>query len=249
MPIRLIIADVDGCLVPEKSEAWNFESFHRLALLIRDGNAGSSTLPPLTLCTGRPQPYVEALMKLLDIRVPAICESGAILYSLANNTARYGPRVTPSKVEALRDLRRWIEHALLRNRKDVVIQAGKEAQISLYCADPSLLPAFQKSIETEANIRGVDLDISSSHYYLNLSLQGVDKGAALKMLLKELKIDPKETAAIGDTNGDISLREVCAWFGAPSNAHDPIRKVADYVSSHPETLGTIDILERIRELK
>jgi HAD superfamily hydrolase (TIGR01484 family) len=245
MTFKLIIADVDGCLVPETSAAWDFEPLAQLVRLIRAANAGESQLPPLTLCTGRPQPYVEALMKVLDIRVPAICESGAILYSLSDNRARYGPKVTPSKVEGLRDLRRWIEHALLRNRTDVVIQAGKEAQISLYCGDPAALPPFQTAIEKEAEIRGVDLDVSASHYYLNLSLKGVDKGAALRALLKELRIDAKETAAVGDTIGDISLRDVCSWFAAPANAQEAIRKVADYVSPHEDTKGFSDILENL----
>ncbi len=248
MTLKLIIADVDGCLVPETSAAWDFDSFQHVVRLIRAANAGNSSLPPLTLCTGRPQPYVEALMKLLDIRLPAICESGAIIYSLSDNHARHGPNVTPAKVEDLRDLRRWIEHALLRDRTDVVIQAGKEAQISLYGAEPSKLPPLHQAIEKETGIRGLDLEISASHFYLNLSLKGVDKGAALRLLLQDLRIDPKETAAIGDTVGDLPLREVCARFAAPANAQEEIKKVADYISPHEDTAGMRDILEMLARM-
>jgi hypothetical protein len=64
---RWIISDVDGCLSPEESIPWDLEKLMRLAELTRATSEGQSTLAPMTLCTGRPQPYVEVLMKLLDI--------------------------------------------------------------------------------------------------------------------------------------------------------------------------------------
>jgi HAD superfamily hydrolase (TIGR01484 family) len=249
MPIELIVCDVDGCLVPETSAAWDFEAFAPLVEVIRAANAGSGGLPPVTLCTGRPQPYVEALMKILDIRVPAICESGAIIYSLADNHARLGPGITHQQIDDLRELRRWMEHHLLDGRKDVVIQAGKEAQISLYSSVPSMLPPLHRAIEAEATARHLALEISSSHFYLNISLCGVDKGATLRAVLTDLGIDPRHTAAMGDTEGDLPLRKVCAWMGAPDNAREAIKKVADYVSPHAETRGAIDLFERIRRLR
>ena len=99
MALRLIICDVDGCVGPEESAAWDFERFARLAWAIRSANAGNSPPPPLTLCTGRPQPYVECLMKLLDVRLPAICENGAVFYTLADNRARLARSVDEAAID------------------------------------------------------------------------------------------------------------------------------------------------------
>ena len=91
MPVKWIIADVDGCLSPEEAVPWDLERFWEIAQISREAATGRGTVAPLTLCTGRPQPYVEVLLKLLGIQVPAICENGAVLYSLRDNHPRYGP--------------------------------------------------------------------------------------------------------------------------------------------------------------
>ena len=91
MSVKWIITDLDGCVSPEESVPWALEPFVEFARQSRAASAGESDLAPLTLCTGRPQPYAEVLMKILDIRAPAICENGAVLYSLPDNRARIGP--------------------------------------------------------------------------------------------------------------------------------------------------------------
>ena len=98
MAVQWIVADVDGCLTPEESSAWDLGAFQRLALRVREASRGEGVIAPMTLCTGRPQPYVEVLMKLLDVRAPAICENGAVLYRLQDNYAWYAPGVTPEKL-------------------------------------------------------------------------------------------------------------------------------------------------------
>ncbi|NLT60679.1 MAG: HAD hydrolase family protein, partial [Candidatus Hydrogenedentes bacterium] len=85
MSVKWIITDLDGCVSPEESVPWALEPFVEFARQSRAASAGESDLAPLTLCTGRPQPYAEVLMKILDIRAPAICENGAVLYSLHDN--------------------------------------------------------------------------------------------------------------------------------------------------------------------
>lgn len=103
--MKWIVCDIDGCISPEESIAWDLELFKRFARISQDASAGRSGPAPLILCSGRPQPYVEVLMKILDIRASAICENGAILYSLSNNWARYGPGVTEEKIQGLRAVR------------------------------------------------------------------------------------------------------------------------------------------------
>ena len=243
MAIKLIISDVDGCMSPEISEAWDWSAFARMAELIQAGQQGRSGLAPLTLCTGRPQPYVEALMKLLDVRVPAICENGAVIYSLEKNHARYAPGVTEEKILGLRAVRAFIETQVLPGEPEAYLQFGKEAQLSIYSEQTQRFDAMQRAIEEFIAQRGgPDLLINASHYYLNISLTGVDKGAAIRTVLDELGLSKDEVAGIGDTLGDLPLREAVGFFACPANSHDPIKAVADYVSPHPTIEGMLDIL-------
>ncbi|HOD52067.1 MAG TPA: HAD hydrolase family protein [Candidatus Hydrogenedentes bacterium] len=242
MSVKWIITDLDGCVSPEESIPWDLDLFFEFARLSRAASAGESSLAPLTLCTGRPQPYAEVLMKLLDIRAPVICENGAVLYSLHDNWARVGPGVTPEKIQGLRAVRNFIETELLRSHPEAVMQFGKEAQLSVFSKEPAILREMQPRVEQFARKHGPDLIINCSHYYLNISLAGVDKGSTLRALLEELGVSRGEVAGVGDTVGDLPLREAVGFFACPANAHAEIKAVADYVSPEPTIAGLLDIL-------
>lgn len=241
---KLIVSDVDGCISPEESAGWDLGAFMELARTIR-GADGAAPLP-LTLCTGRPQPYVEALMKLLNIRLPAICENGAVLYSLHDNRSHYGPGVTEHKLAELREIRRFIVGELLHRHSGAVYQFGKEAQLSLYSGDPSRIPVLADEIQGFAErYEDNPVEISASHYYLNISLRGVTKGSALRHLMEQLDVSHADVAAVGDTVGDLPLREEAAFFAAPANATSETKARADYVSPYENVKGVLDILRRI----
>lgn len=243
---KWIIADVDGCISPEESVAWDLELFGRFARLCRDASAGRGALPPLTLCTGRPQPYVEALMKILDVRAPAICENGAVFYTIHDNRSRYGPGVTTEKIRGLRQVRAFVESQILPRHPEALIQFGKEAQISIYSQRPAIFPEIRRQIEQFVRDNGgMQLRITASHYYLNISLAGVDKGEALAELLVELNCAPADAIGIGDTEGDMPLRQRVGYFACPANATDQIKSVADYVSPLANLAGVLDILQRL----
>lgn len=245
MSAKIIITDLDGCVSPEESIPWDMASFARFAKLAREAADGAGALPPITLCTGRPQPYCEVLMKQLDIRLPVICENGAVLYTLHDNYARYAPGVTEEKVEGLRDITSFLEREVLPHEPEAVLQFGKMAQLSVFSKRPELLPPIQERIDAFVARRGgPELLINASHYYLNISLTGVDKGSTLRHLLGELGIARDEAVGIGDTEGDMPLRESVAFFACPSNAHGIIREAADYVSPYPTIEGVLDILDR-----
>ena len=246
MAIQLIVSDVDGCMTPEASVAWDFDHFAQLCRLVQQASTGQGPLPPLTLCTGRPQPYVEALMKLMNIRLPAICEAGAIIYDLSSNHARYTDGVTPAKLAGLRAVRCFVEEQILPRFPGTLIQFGKEAQLSIYCEKPDIFPTIRQLLESFITQRGgPELDISASHFYLNIGLAGVDKGLAIRDILKLTGIDKAHAAGIGDTEGDLAIRREVAWFACPANATGPIKAVADYVSPSPMLEGMLDILKRL----
>lgn len=245
MPIKWIISDVDGCITPESSAAWDYGLLGQVAALTRAAAVGESDLAPMTLCTGRPQPYTEVLMKILDVRAPAICENGAVIYTLADNHARFAPGVTEEKVLGLRALRAFLEVEVLPREPAAFLQFGKEAQMSVFSETPEIFPRIQERIDGFLAERGgPDLDISASHFYLNISLRGIDKGAAIRAVLADLGASHDEVAGIGDTEGDLPLRDAVGFFAAPANARDAVKAVADYVSPYPETQGVLDILRR-----
>ncbi len=245
MGVKWIITDIDGCMSPEESVPWDLERFGQFSRLVREANAGRGTIAPMTLCTGRPQPYVELLMKILDVRAAAICESGAVLYSLHDNWARYGPGVTAEKIAQLRALRTFIEQDVLPDEPKALIQFGKESQISVFSRDPGIFPRIRRRVERfAAEHGGPELDITPSHFYLNICLAGVSKGSTVKALLDELGVSREQSAGIGDTDGDLPLRDAVGFFACPANSTSAVKAAADYVSPYPMLEGMLDILNR-----
>jgi len=244
MTIEVLFCDVDGSLVPEESEPWDWSPFSQLAETVRRHNR--SGRPRIGLCTGRPQPYVEALMKTLGITLPAVCENGAILYDLRENRADFGPGVTPARMRALGKLKAMLLDQLPGEFPDIVYQVGKEAQLSLYCAQPERLDAVEPLIrafaETEPDL---DIILAKTNYYLNIDLRGVSKGSGLRAVLKRLGIPREAAAFLGDSTGDLTARDAVGLFTCPANATDVVRAAADYVSPHPVTAGAIDIIKWI----
>ena len=245
MAVSWIITDIDGCISPEESIPWNLDSFGRLARISHDAAEGRGSVAPITLCSGRPQPYAEALLKVLGIWAPAICENGAVLYSLKDNRSRYGPGVTTEKILGLRAVRAFLETDLLPEFPELVYQFGKEAHMSLYCERPEVFESITGRIEEFVKrIGGPEIIIAPTHYYLNISLAGVNKGNTLRALREELKTDREHAAGIGDTEGDLPIREAVGFFACPSNARPAVKDVAGYVSPYPDIEGFLDILAR-----
>lgn len=248
MPVETLYCDVDGCLVPEESEPWDWDVLTQLAETIRRVSRNGGLR--VGLCTGRPQPYVEALMKTLGITLPAVCENGAILYDLLSNRAEFGPGVTPTRIRALGRLKAMLLERLPREFPDIIYQAGKEAQLSLYCSRPERLDAVEPLIrafsETEPDL---DILLMKTNYYLNIDLRGVSKGSGLRAVLHRLGVPREAAAFLGDSPGDLTARDAVGWFTCPANAADTLRAVADYVSPFPVTAGAIDIIERLQRHK
>ena len=77
--IRLVVLDVDGVLADGESAPFDLELFQQLASLNERSRLGEP-VPAVTVCTGRPQAYVEAVLQALHASIPAVFEGGAGMY-------------------------------------------------------------------------------------------------------------------------------------------------------------------------
>ncbi len=69
----------------------------------------------------------------------------------------------------------------------------------------------------------------SSGRYLELNQLGINKGHGLKELADYLKIDLKDTIAIGDNHNDLEMIEMAGLGVGVNNAIDEVKRVADYI--------------------
>lgn len=237
-PIRLIVCDNDGCLLPEGPEPIAPDVLAPIARYNERALQPESGLPPLTICTGRPVSFVELELRLTHNRtIPAICEHGALTYCLADNTTLFDPAILREHRIMLRTMEDW-----MRDDLDLIIQAGKHGMISAYVPDAERMREVMGRLRERIDREAWPLHVERSVFYINVTLQHISKGTALKRLFQQLEIRGEEVLAIGDTRGDLPMRETCGYFGAPANAIDDIKNVADYVSPYALTSGVVDII-------
>lgn len=242
-PFDAVICDIDGCLSPETSAPMNTAALGRLAQRNRRAiETGSG--PIVTLCSGRPQPFAEAMCRMIgnDI-LPLVAENGVWLYHPDRNIYDRDPAITAEHLAAIGEAQRWVEVEL--GPLGVVMQPGKEASISLYHDDTAFLQSLQGRVETEFASRGWPMRVSMTWFYINCDLAHISKTTAIERLTKQTGLVRKRLAGIGDTLSDLAIRESVEWFGCPANADAQLKEHADYVSDKPEAEGTLDILEQL----
>ena len=239
----LVICDIDGCLSPESHAPLNdaalgqLADHNRLAVEQRDR-------PLVTLCSGRPIPFVECLCRLLqNTVVPCIGENGVWVWRPTDNSLECDPAISEDHLEVVHEARKLLRS--LYHAQGVVQQPGKTASVALYHPEPDFLRSIMPSIEEAFRNRGWPLRVSMTWFYINCDLEHVNKGTAIDRLLRETGIDPQRTAGIGDTMGDRFIAERVAWFGCPANAEPEIQGRANVVSSQTEVAGVLDLIGQL----
>lgn len=224
MPIRVLAVDIDGCLVPVEHAAYDLPTLHEIAELNRLGKTDAS-VPALTIISGRPHAYVDALMQLLDVDLPASFENGAGLAHRAPYHATLVPEVA-RRGDQLEALARS-----LRAVPDVILQPGKVASLSVFWyPDSRDVEELVELVDARIRAGGFDLHVDPSQDCVNVLVPGVDKRRGLELVAEAAGIPPEAVAGIGDSLGDIGWLRACGISCAPANAHPEVREAATHVS-------------------
>ena len=238
----LVFCDIDGCLSHGKNHTFDLP----LLTQIRD------MIPRLarkdigfTLCTGRPQPYAEAMSQLLGTDLPLVCEGGSLVYEpLGDN---YRPMADTDSMRGISELQSAIHNSDMLN-DDLYFEVGNAYSVCL--TGPALAGRSHTEIRAEMD-RLMDLysdyPVSWSHSTnaIDVTAQGINKGSGLRAICADYDIALAQTAGIGDSNGDVGMFEVAACGYCPSNASDELQSLASYISKESYMAGTLDILQEI----
>lgn len=246
LPIRdydLIICDIDGCLSPEASLPFDLPGLAKVAehntLAIERGDR-----PVLTVCSGRPQPFAEAMCRLLQNSImPCVCENGAWVYHPGTNVYELDPAITPGHLEAVGELSRWCRQQF--GVSGVTEQPGKTASVTLYHPDTAYLRSLMPKVAEQCELRKWPFKVTMTWLYINCDLQHVNKGTGLDRMLTACRLEKARLVGIGDTTGDRYIAERVGFFACPGNAQPAIKEHAHFIAPSHEVRGVLEILERI----
>ena len=93
--------------------------------------------------------------------------------------------------------------------------------------------------------RGFSLYLSDSKYAFHINEKGVDKATGLKEALKMLKADPEETVAIGDSETDVPMFDICGCSIALGHAEENVKKEAGHIMVGKEGTGLAEAVDYV----
>ncbi len=239
-PVLVFACDIDGCLAAVGHAAFDLQTLHAVAELNR-ASEDDPTIPALTLLTGRPHPYVDAMTQVLDLRLPVSFENGAGLATRHPYEAWLVPEAQTS-LEALRRCER-----LLEERDDVFIQFGKVASLSVFPTEDG--PGVEELTEQlRALLSEHDLELiaePSASDCVNVLLPGVDKVRGLSALIETLDVPEAAVAGMGDAVGDVEWLRRCGVSFAPAGAGPEVQGAVTRVSRLDDAAAVLEAYEAL----
>lgn len=236
-----VFCDIDGCLGPESHEPMDAYALARLADHNRRAEEAGD-VPVVTLCSGRPQPFVEALCRVIaNTSVPCVCENGVWVYDPRGQRFLRDPAITAEHMGWVREATRYLESEW--TPKGVVIQPGKAASISLWHPELAELQRVWPILEERFSREGWGFRVSMTVAWINCDLKHVSKGTGIDRVFQITGLTRERCAGIGDSFSDMPILERVAAFGCPANADERLKARADRIVGAHEIAGVFEILE------
>ncbi|MER2598248.1 MAG: HAD family hydrolase [Caldilineales bacterium] len=237
-PIRLVVLDSDGVLTDGEAQPCDLSLLAEL-MQLNAAARRNPALPVITIASGRPAPYVDAMMQAIGGHMPAVFEAGAGLY--VPDEYRFLPHPRLHDVAAMQQIKQRLQQTLIPQGL-LHIQPGKEYSLSLFPADPAqleaLLPAVRQALGPLADAVAWVYAASC----LNAMPLGIDKAAGLRFLADVTGVPVTQMLAVGDSAIDLPMLQVAGYRAAPANASAAVQQVVDYVAAAPTTAGLRQIL-------
>lgn len=234
---KRVICDIDGCLIPERGKMWDFAALAKVAEIVQSGKV------TLSLCSGRPPAFQEALARMLMIDSYCICENGALLMHPISKKMLVHPDISPDFMrERPAILQRLHE---LVNDIPAVVEFGKEVLISVNPPDKNNLVPLMNEIEKA--LHGAPMQLFNSSRSIEVMPRGVSKKAGLAFWAEVEGVPISEVTSIGDADNDLDILETAGTAAAPANCTPRVRETVDYVSDQAMVQGVYDIIRKVAE--
>lgn len=242
--IKLFITDLDGCVTdPFITPDWKpFTTIRQLNL----NSHYDEHIPPLTICTGRPMPYAEAMAQVLGIRLPFLFESGGGMYHVEKNELLWNPALTPEREEEVRQIKEWARKTLIERYPSSIPEFAKFTDIGVINPDTRVINKITAISEEFISEHFKHFEVHHTEVSVNIILKKANKGEGIRWIAQHLGYELEELAYIGDSSGDIPGLNIVKLPFAPANAAEPTKKVANVLTGR-STHAVLEAYHRIIE--
>ena len=238
---KLLVTDVDGCIGMGEGRAYDIGVILHLAEMNRAARRGEP-VPAVTLCTGRPAAYVDAMVQVTNGFLPAVFENGAGLYFPNGYRFAWHPSLGHSATLVIAQIRELLQENVV-DAGVGYFQPGKEMSLTLLSTLDYTLDDVGRVAEDALSGKGFPCRVDVSVTTVEVRFEGMDKGVGLKWLASETGWSLSNMVAVGDAKGDIAFLSLAGRSAAPANAEREVQAVVDYVSPYEYERGLLDIID------
>lgn len=250
--IKLVVTDVDGTLLDNKSEV---PELNKKALLeCKSKNIG------IILATGKSISAVLPIIKMLDLNLPQITLNGAVILDknqeVINSTKikeKYFYQVLSAiKGKGYKPLIALTDGRILYENYDKAFKVFENINEPIYKVDrlekevyahdcASLSAAIKEDDPLDAYLRERFSEklqlVRSGEYFFDILSLDASKGHALEFITNMLKIRKNEIAVFGDGPNDLSMFGCAGIKIAVRNSYPLVLKSADYITDENYNSG------------
>lgn len=246
--IKLIVSDIEGCLnLDEKT--YDHEALEKIRI-INQLARHDNPIPLVTVCSGRQLPFVEAIIRMIDGKIPAIFENGCGLFytdrNLYNEYEWHPTLHQPEMVSEYDKVKEALSYICEQTQAKRVI--GKEILISIHPKPPMKIEILYHIVEKTLAEKRLTASVCHSATAVDIAPHGIDKGTGLTWLIsvlsKDFSIELSNVAGIGDSKGDLPFLSLVGFSTSPANASEDVKKAVIYCSQEADGKGVVDILDQ-----
>ena len=213
--IKLFVLDVDGCIsIPFKSP--DFEVLSAIKdLQIRSFE--DPAIPSITICSGRPMTYIEAVAQWLGVKHPFVFESGGGIYDVKANRLHWSPEFNSEVQSKQQEFRTWVLDEIIAKNPGTILEFTKKTDVGIINQSEKEIIRMYNAIKEEVEKNYPFMEVHRTEISVNAILKASNKGFGLEQLSTYTGIGLDEMAYIGDSSGDIPALQKAEIGFVPAN--------------------------------
>ncbi|MCI9049205.1 MAG: HAD family phosphatase [Coprobacillus sp.] len=260
MSIKMIAVDMDGTFLNNEAK-YNVERFRYIYSLLKERNI------QFVIASGNPCRQLQGFFEEWKDELIFIAENGG--YIVDKNEEIYEAYIDMSDAQVIIDALKKMPEVLswvctkdqsytldtisddyyemflpyfpgVKKVQDFSLVNHKLVKFALYLPLKNVEKVIHYLKEvTSSQICVVD----SGHYCVDLIPNHVNKGEAIKKLMKKYNLKKNEIMAFGDAYNDEAMLKVVQYGYAMENANDDFKNMFDYIAPSHNKEGVLEVIE------